>query len=516
MGISPVNDAGAARYWPPPPPPTTATPAQLPTGPLPGPYRLEPSYHPQLPVPSAPSQSPGGPYALPPGSTLAQTVGGTQAQPFDVTMSQLATAVYGTRGDPPPGWSAVSDQDLSARGIQDPQAWRLQFLGANDTVATNSQEYRAEIYQDGAGNFVLSYRGTAEGADDWMNNFEQGTGFKTDPADKFSETAVNTATEFATVFGEPGADGTSSNLAITGHSQGGGLATVGSLATGIPAVTFDASGIHPNTLERMGFADPQKARDIAEGGQIRAYSLDSDLLTQTQEGGPLGLLAPDALGTSIVVEPGPISEHTLLARAAAVEFPNLPPAALAALNAVGEAARHSPVPLFNGVGDLAYSALSHNPNVLTSAMIEQQPWQAGYENPSDFSKDLQNLVPDPLKDDFAINTHDLISDIGEVVDTDFKNGDYVQGGFSIFGDLGEGAWNSVGDTANRTTEALAQTVDDNVGGPLGDVLSGAISGTGDVAQVASDVAGQGVEILADGAGAVVQTGSDFVGWLTGR
>ena len=74
----------------------------------------------------------------------------------------------------------------------------------------------------------------------------------------------------------------------------------------------------------------------------------------------------------------------------------------------------------------------------------------------------------------------------------------------------------VGDTANRTTEALAQTVDDNVGGPLGDVLSGAISGTGDVAQVASDVAGQGVEILADGAGAVVQTGSDFVGWLTGR
>ncbi|MFQ6310511.1 hypothetical protein [Lysobacter capsici] len=217
-----------------------------------------------------------------------------------------------------------------------------------------------------------------------------------------------------------------------------------------------------------------------------------------------------------MVEPGPISEHTLLARAAAVEFPNLPPAALAALNAVGEAARHSPVPLFNGVGDLAYSALSHNPNVLTSAMIEQQPWQAGYENPSDFGKDLQNLVPDPLKDDFAINTHDLISDIGEVVDTDFKNGDYVQGGFSIFGDLGEGAWNSVGDTANRTTEALAQTVDDNVGGPLGDVLSGAISGTGDVAQVASDVAGQGVEILADGAGAVVQTGSDFVGWLTGR
>lgn len=516
MGISPVNDAGGIdHYWQPPQP--IVPPAPTPLTQNLGPYRLEASYHPQLlPVQSAPQQQPGGPYALPPGSTLAETVGGTKAQPFDVTMSQLATAVYGTRGDPPPGWSAVSDQDLSARGIQDPQAWRLQFLGANDTFTTNSQEFRAEVYQDGSGNFVLSYRGTAEGAADWMNNFEQGTGFKTDPADKFSETAVNTATEFAAVFGQPDANGNSSNLAITGHSQGGGLATVGSLATGIPAVTFDASGIHPNTLARMGFADPQKARDIAESGQIRAYSLNSDLLTQTQEGGPLGLVAPDALGTKIVVEPGPITEHTLAGRAAAIEFPNLPPAAIAVLNTIAESARHSPIPLVNGVGDLAYSALSHNPNVLTSAMIEQQPWQPGYENPSNFGRDLQDLVPDPLKDDFAINTHDLISDIGGVIDSDFKNGDYVQGGFSIAGDVGEGFWNSVGDTANRGTEALAQSVDQHIGGPFGGLLSGAISGTGDVVEVASDVVGQGTEIIADGAGFVAQKGSDFVGWLTGR
>ena len=514
MGISPVNDAGLGRYWQPLPPATPAAPPLALSAS--GPYRLEPSYHPQLPGPLAPSPQPPGPYALPPGSTLAETAGGTQAQPFDVTLSQLATAVYGTRGDPPPGWSAVSDQDLSARGIQDPQAWRLQFLGANDTVTSNSQEYRAEIYQDGNGNFVLSYRGTADGIDDWMNNFAQGTGFKTDATDKFSETAVNTATEFAAVFGESGADGSPHNLAITGHSQGGGLATVGSLATGVPAVTFDASGIHPNTLARMGLADPQQAREIAEGGQIRAYSLDSDLLTQTQEGGPLGLIAPDALGTRIVVSPGPVTEHTLAGRAAAVEFPGLPPAALAVLNTVAEAARHSPLPLVNGVGDLAYSALSHNPNVLTAAMIERQPWQPGYQNPSDFGKDLQDLVPDPLKDDFAINTHDLISDIGGVIDTDFRRGDYLQGGFSLIGDLGEGAWNSAGDTVNRGTEALAQTIDDRLGGPLGDVLSGAVAGTGDVVHALSDAAGQGVEVLSDGAGFVAQKGSDFIGWLSGR
>src|SRR5690606_2948003 len=102
--------------------------------------------------------------------------GGTQAQPFDVTLSQLATAVYGTRGDPPPGWSAVTDQDLRDRGIADPQAWRLQYLGFNDSVQSNDHEFRAQVYQDCNGNFVLAYRGTAEGAADWMNNFEQGLG----------------------------------------------------------------------------------------------------------------------------------------------------------------------------------------------------------------------------------------------------------------------------------------------------------------------------------------------------
>ncbi|MFX8055597.1 hypothetical protein ABTK93_20295, partial [Acinetobacter baumannii] len=82
----------------------------------------------------------------------------------------------------------------------------------------------------------------------------------------------------------------------------GGLATVGALASGVPAVTFDASGIHPNTFDRMGL-DPQRARDIAEGGQIRAYSMHRDLLTQAQEASPLGLAMPDAIGTRIVVKP---------------------------------------------------------------------------------------------------------------------------------------------------------------------------------------------------------------------
>src|SRR5690606_31145710 len=222
-GISTVVDSGARTQWP-PATLSTVDRAALPPA-VAGGYRPEASYHPLQPsgsIPAGgvqPSQA-GGPYGIPPGQTLADVATGTRAQPFDVTLSQLATAVYGTRGGPPEGWGAVTDQQLRELGVQDPQAWRLQFLGANDTVDSNAQEFRAEIYSDGDGNYVLSYRGTAEGGADWDNNFHQGAGFETPDGDKFSVTAVNTAVEFARVFGDnPG--GESSNLAITGHSQGG-------------------------------------------------------------------------------------------------------------------------------------------------------------------------------------------------------------------------------------------------------------------------------------------------------
>ncbi|MCD9028002.1 DUF2974 domain-containing protein [Luteimonas sp. BDR2-5] len=489
-----------------------------------GPRIAEPAYHPQVQPPACrpAGPAPSGPYALPPGSTLAETVGGTRAQPFDVTLSQLATAVYGTRGAPPAGWSEVTDCDLWARGIDDPQAWRLQFLGANDSVPGNDHEFRAEIYTDGDGNYVLAYRGTAEGADDWMNNFQQATGFQTDPTDKFSEVAVETAAEFQNRFG----DG-QGNLAITGHSQGGGLATMGSLATGIPAVTFDASGIHPNTLERIGIADPQQARDIAEGGQIRAYSLQSDLLTQAQESGPLGLIAPDALGTKIVVAPAAADANDMFTNYGPNELAGLSAEQLQALNTGVEVARHVPVlPLgpagllltggINAVGNLAYGAMSHSPDALTAAMIDHEPWQAGYENPADLGKDLQNLLPEPLKDDFARNTHDLVDDVITVARTDFANGDFVQGGFRIAGDVVEGVFNSTGDTVDRFADALAERVDARIDGWAGDVLAGGIDLAGSVVEGGLDAIGQGIETLADGAGKVAQGVTDFVGGLFGR
>jgi len=483
-----------------------------------GPYRPDTSYHPQIQAAApAPGQGQGGtsPYAIPGNTTLGQVASGTQAQPFDVTLSQLATAVYETRGGPPAGWSEVSDQQLQDLGVADPQAWRLQYLGANDAVATNAQEFRAEVYTDGAGNYVLSYRGTAEGGPDWDNNFRQGLGYETADGDKFSVTAVNTAREFANVFGDNGAN--SSNLAITGHSQGGGLASIGALASGIPAVTFDASGIHPNTLDRIG-VDPQAARDVAEGGQIRAYSLSSDALTNAQDSWITGVVAPDALGTQIVVDPAAADANDMFSNYGPIE--GFSQAQSDAINTGVEIARHPLTgalsPLVGLVGTVAYAGISHSPNALTAGMIEAQPWQAGYENPSSVGRDLQNLLPDSTKDDYARNVHDFATDIDSVVANEFANGQYLQGGASLIGDFAEGAFNSVGDTIDGYADQLAGHVQQNVGGWGGSALSTVIDGAGDVAEFATDVGGQVVESVADGVGWVAQGASNFVGGLFGR
>ncbi|MGY1531334.1 lipase family protein [Luteimonas sp. A649] len=478
-------------------PPPTAPAANAPAlQPLQG--RHEPSYHPQLSAlasaaPAAPQCAPDG---VGPGG-LSAVAGGTQAREFDVVLSQLATAVYEGRPAPPAGWSAVTDADLGAVGIEDPAAWRAQYLDGGDQLL--AQHFKAEIYRDCDGNFVLAYRGTDGTGADWMNNFRQGAGFTTsDQVDKFSGLATQTAVEFERRFGTMDESGNATNLAITGHSQGGGLASVASLASGVPAVTFDASGIHPNTLDRMGI-DPQAARDLAEGGLIRRYSMHEDLLTQFQESSPFALAAPDALGTQIVVKPEGVQDLSLVPRGLALET-GLPTPVAIGLGTGLEVLDRLNVPVLGDVASLVRGAVSHSPELLTQAMIQQQPWQPGYQNPSDTGRALADLVPDALQDDFARNTHDLASDIAEVVNTDLANGNGIQGGFRIAGDAVEGVFNSTGDTVRHGADALADRIDARIDGPVGDVAASVVSGGGKV-----------VEAVADFGGNALETGIDVVG-----
>lgn len=116
---------------------------------------------------------------------------------------------------------------------------------------------------------------------------------------------ASTATKLAQKADEAFGD----QLAITGHSLGGGLAAASSLATGAPAVTFNAAGLHDNTIERLGL-DPDAVRsELERGDQIRRYAVDHEILTALQERNLLtrGLL-PDAVGHKIELpDPEPLS-----------------------------------------------------------------------------------------------------------------------------------------------------------------------------------------------------------------
>jgi Protein of unknown function (DUF2974) len=340
-----------------------------------------------------PPNQPLSEYDVPPGKTLGEVAGGKNPQLIDVTLSKLASAVYENNayGGTPEGWRAINEKDIADRlGVapDDPKVsdWFRKNLGgkyAQEGDDTKQQEFKAEIYTDGKGNFVLAYRGTAEGGPDWDNNFQQARGLTTDgDKDKFSGTAVSTAKEFLKMFGQPDASGRPTNLAMVGHSQGGGLAAMGSVATGVPAVTFDASGIHPNTLYRIQVTLGE-ARKYAENGGIRAYSLKDDALTNVQESkGIVGFVAPDALGTKIRLNPAKGKEGRLMEEYGESQIPG--PKIVRQVIDKGEVpiligtCTVVPMPLCPVVGPVLArapnQAISHFPTALTDALIDHKPW----------------------------------------------------------------------------------------------------------------------------------------------
>lgn len=139
--------------------------------------------------------------------------------------------------------------------------------------------------------FLLAYTGTQptlkEGPMDLLTNWRQGVGLSS----QYEESAIVTDLMRRHVEQQGG------EMQLTGHSLGGGLAAYNGMRTGLETNTFNAAGVHPNTLRRAG---------VLGGSQdhITNYSAPGDFLTDMQEGdGMLGSLAPDALGRQRSVIP---------------------------------------------------------------------------------------------------------------------------------------------------------------------------------------------------------------------
>ena len=469
--------------------PQQLAPAQLPavSTPLQN-YQPEPAWHPQV-APQAlqagttgscgPANSNYGP------DGFSAYVHGQQAQELDVAFMQMSHAAYGADVDLC-GWTEVTQDQLVAEHGWDPEV----------QLDVPDSQFSASVFTDGEGNYVLAYRGTADGAEDWITNFEQGAGIET-TSGEFELLAPQVAQQFAQAMGDGNPPG---NLAITGHSQGGGLAAVGSLMTGIPAVTFDASGIHPTTFDRLGL-DIAASRENAENGQIRRYSMYEDALTQLQENIPgVSLLVPEAIGHQIVLKPEGEIDQGMIDRALA--HPSMP-------DWVTPELANTP-----GVQQLIRAIISHDQQIMIDTMEQQQPWQDGWTNPAPpGGADFNDLVPQSVQDDYQRNVADMAEDVQGVIDDQFANGNYVEGTINILGDLGEGFLNSVGDTVTGYAGELADGVRDQAGEWAESLEGRGPWGVGSLGSVVIESLGNGGATLIENGGSAFEWASDQAGEL---
>ena len=176
---------------------------------------------------------------------------------------RLADNVYHTEGAPE-GWTRITGDDL-------PPELR------NATFESGSGFYAALYRSDIDGHVVLTYRGTEMTTwQDWVLGNGQNVGL---PSPQYAQ-AINLAKQVEAVYGD--------NLAISGHSLGGGLASAASMATNVPADSFNAAGINPLSYAYYGL-------DPFNTDQINAYRVNGEILTTAQQWTPL----PNAPGNAI-------------------------------------------------------------------------------------------------------------------------------------------------------------------------------------------------------------------------
>ncbi len=196
------------------------------------------------------------------------------------TLAKLSEDVYRGGGDVAAidGFRRLTPEELTQKGI------------APESLHTKSGMH-AEVYGDDHGRAVLAYRGTvnpsvsvvtqkfdggtgidpdmdmynmlrggqqglrfndvAQSARDWSTNLRQGMGLETAQ----HSDAVALGKQVNQAFGVD-------NVALTGHSKGGGEAQLVGALFGNPTVTFNSAAPHDDTLKRFGL-DPTRVREDA-------------------------------------------------------------------------------------------------------------------------------------------------------------------------------------------------------------------------------------------------------------
>lgn len=444
------------------PPVTVAAPVELP-------------YSPHVPVPQTPAQS------------FSDQLAGQQPQKaVDTALAELSSDVYETSNTGAAGWTRLDAQQLA--DLKGPDG---KPAGIDAATLDTSSGFRAAVYTNGQGQYVVAFAGTNGFDGDIIADAGQGLGIGTPQYKQ----AVALAKEAEAAFGD--------NVVFTGHSLGGGLASTAALATGNTAVTFNAAGLSNDTLRDLGFT-PHDARSQAEAGQIRRYNVDGDPLTGAQQGVELINGMPDAVGYELNLD-----------------YPyDLPLDMSNPLNAHGCATvidamkTQVPTPTASIEGD-ELGLLDRAAEDLSETAV-------------DLLGDAGDEVGGLLVDGYNVGA-DFVGDVGDVFGNEYANGRYFDGSFKLTGDLAEGVLNFAGDTvdgafnlagdtlqgAGELTGGLIRDVGEYVGlEGASDTVAGWVEDGGEWLGARTDDLGNLAETAIDGLGTAAEATLDFAGDVT--
>lgn len=189
----------------------------------------------------------------------------------------------------------LKNKDEKLDGYEKLNAEEMDKLGINGSELKDpSTGFKADIYKDKNGDYVLVYRGTYSDPDhpendlihDWSkewtdDNMKQGLGMGSEQYEKPIILAEKVNSN------KP----KDKQLTIAGHSLGGGLATAAGAATGSKTYAFCPAGVHPNTYKMYGVKNPDTSK-------VHTYYSNQDFLNMASNN--LSLM-PKAAGERIML-----------------------------------------------------------------------------------------------------------------------------------------------------------------------------------------------------------------------
>jgi hypothetical protein len=255
--------------------------------------------------------------------------------------SLISEAVYSAKDLPQFGQQVLGLKDMVDIGIPGDIAVAI-------SKTRTDKGFKCEIYRDYLSvtgtDYVLAFAGTEKEFADIASDVLQGLGLEGSAFLNFVgfesqyPKAMAIASALAPILKENGI-----TLRYTGHSLGGGLASAAVIATNklqIPANTFNAAGLHRNTItyrDRLGFLDRDRPlhpggftafqRELTGAGVINAFNMQFDPLTLFQRYSPnIKLIGqvPVALGRPITLkapESVVVSQGVVRLRAAIDKMP---------------------------------------------------------------------------------------------------------------------------------------------------------------------------------------------------